>query len=125
MLQNRESLERPRNIFANRVSSTYDVRGEIVTAKDINLDVTESWLKSHDVQYLMLPLMLIGCDEQGTEVTSARIGSITGFKVIDGKLVLPAGTKADLETTYYGDNDYESYVRVKSVKLALDTESLD
>lgn len=111
--------------FANRMSSTYDVKGEIVTAKDINLDVTDSWLKSHDVQYLMLPLMLIGCDEQGAEVTSVRIGSIKGFKVIDGKLVLPAGTKADLETTYYGDNEYESYVRVKSVKLALDTEKLE
>lgn len=110
--------------FANSVNSMYDVKGDIETAKDINLDVTESWLRSHDVQYLILPLMLIGCDEQGTEVTSARIGSFKGFKVVDGKLVLPTGTKAQLETVPYSDNDYDNYVRVKSVRLALDTKKL-
>lgn len=110
--------------FANSVRSMYDVKGEIETAKDITLEVTESWLKSHDVQYLMLPLMLIGCDEQGAEVTSARIGYLKGFNVADGKLVLPAGTKAELETVPYGDNDYDDYIRVKSVRLALDTTKL-
>lgn len=110
--------------FANSVNSMYNVNGEIEAAKDITLEVTESWLKSHDVQYLILPLMLIGCDEQGAEVISARIGSIKGFKVVDGKLLLPAGTKAELETVPYADNDYEDYVRVKTVKLALDTKSL-
>lgn len=111
--------------FANSVNSMYDVKGEIEVAKDINIDVAESWLRSHDVQYLMLPLMLIGCDEQGTEVTSARIGYFKGFKVVDGKLVLPAGTKADLETVAYSDNDYDNYVRVKSVTLALDLKKVD
>ena len=110
--------------FANSVRSMYDVKGEIETAKDITLEVTESWLKSHDVQYLMLPLMLIGCDEQGAEVTSARIGYLKGFNVADGKLVLPAGTKAELETVPYGDNDYDDYILVKSVRLALDTKKL-
>lgn len=110
--------------FANSVNSMYDVKGDIETAKDINLDVTESWLRSHDVQYLILPLMLIGCDEQGTEVTSARIGSFKGFKVVDGKLVLPTGTTAELQTVAYNSNDYENYIQVKSVKLAIDTSKL-
>lgn len=110
--------------FANSVRSVYDVKGEIETAKDITFEVTESWLKSHDVQYLMLPLMLIGCDEQGAEVTSARIGVFKGFKVVDGKLVLPADTKAELATVPYNNNDYDNYIRVKSIKAALDTKQL-
>ena len=79
---------------------------------------------SHVVNYLYLPLMLIGCDEQGSEVTSSRIGYFKGFKVVDGKLMLPAGTKAELEAVPYSNNDYDSYVKVKSVKLAFDTSIL-
>ncbi len=110
--------------FANNVRSVYDVQGEIEAAKDISLEVTDSWLGSHDVQYLILPLMLIGCDEQGAEVTSARIGDFKSFKVVDGKLILPAGTKAELQTVVYGNDDYDRYIRVKSVRLALDTKKL-
>lgn len=110
--------------FANGINAMFTVAGEVEAAKDVTVDVTESWLKSHDVQYLQLPLMLIGCDEQGAEVTRARIGYFKGFKVMDGKVVLPAGTKAELQPVPYNDNDYESYVKVKSVKLGLDTSKL-
>lgn len=110
--------------FANNVNAMFNVNGEVEAARDIPVEVTESWLKSHDVQYLMVPLMLIGLDEQGNETTSARIGSFKGFKVVDGKLLLPAGTKAELQPVPYSDNDYEKYVKVKSVKLGLDTSKL-
>lgn len=110
--------------FANSVNAMFNVNGEVEAARDIPVEVTESWLKSHDVQYLMVPLMLIGLDEQGNEATSARIGSFKGFKVVDGKLLLPAGTKAELQPVPYSDNDYEKYVKVKSVKLGLDTSKL-
>lgn len=108
--------------FANGVRSTFNVDGEIEAAKDITLEVTESWLSSHDVQYLIVPLLLIGCDEGGAEVTSARIGVFKGFKVANGKLILLAGTKAELQTVNYGNNYYNDYIRVKSVRLALDTK---
>lgn len=110
--------------FANNLNAAFTVDGEIETAKNITIEVSESWLKSHDVQYLYVPLLLIGCDEQGTEVTSARIGSFKGFQVIDGKLVLPAGIKAELQTVAYNKNDYDDYIKVRSVKLALDTSKL-
>lgn len=110
--------------FANGLNSAYDVTGEIEVAKDITLDASESWLKSHDVTYISLPLLLVGCDEQGAEVTSARIGVFKGLKEVDGKLILPAGTKAILETTYYNKNEYDNYIQVKSVKLVLDTKQL-
>lgn len=110
--------------FANNLNAVFTVDGEIETAKDITVEVSESWLKSHDVQYLYMPLMLIGCDEQGADVTGVRIGSFKGFQVVDGKLVLPAGIKAELQTVAYNKNDYDNYVKVKSVKLALDTSKL-
>ncbi|MGN0237093.1 MAG: hypothetical protein ACI4AK_03290 [Lepagella sp.] len=110
--------------FANGLNSAYDVAGEVEAATDVALEVSESWLKSHDLEYLNLPLLLVGCDEQGAEVTSTRIGVYKGFKEADGKVILPAGTKAELQTTYYNNNDYENYLRVKSVKLLLDTKSL-
>lgn len=110
--------------FANNLNAVFTVDGEIETAKDITVEVSESWLKSHDVQYLYMPLLLIGCDEQGADVTSVRIGSFKGFQVVDGKLVLPAGIKAELQTVAYNKNDYDNYVKVKSVKLALDTSKL-
>lgn len=110
--------------FANSVNAMFNVDGEVVTAKDVVMEVSNSWLNSHDVNYLMLPLLLIGCDENGAEVTSARIGTFEGFKVVDGKLILPAGTKAELQPVPYGDNDYDSYIKVKTVKLALDTSKL-
>lgn len=110
--------------FANNLNAAFTVDGEIETAKNITIEVSESWLKSHDVQYLYMPLLLIGCDEQGTEVTSARIGTFKGFQVIDGKLVLPAGIKAELQTVAYNKNDYDDYIKVRSVKLALDTSKL-
>lgn len=110
--------------FANNLNAAFNVDGEIETAKNITIEVSESWLKSHDVQYLYMPLLLIGCDEQGTEVTSARIGTFKGFQVIDGKLVLPAGIKAELQTVAYNKNDYDDYIKVRSVKLALDTSKL-
>lgn len=110
--------------FANNLNAAFTVDGEIETAKNITIEVSESWLKSHDVQYLYMPLLLIGCDEQGTEVTSARIGTFKGFQVIDGKLVLPAGIKAELQTVAYNKNDYDGYIKVRSVKLALDTSKL-
>lgn len=110
--------------FANSVNAMFTVDGEVEVARDIMIDVSESWLASHDVNYLVMPLMLIGCDDQGAEVTSARIGSFKGFKVVDGKVVLPAGTKATLESVPYSDNDYDNYVKVKSVKLALDKSRL-
>lgn len=110
--------------FANNVNAVFTVGGEVETAKDISVEVPESWLKSHDVQYLNVPLLLIGCDEQGTEVASTRIGTFKGFQVIDGKLVLPAGIKAELQIVAYNKNDYDNYVKVKSVKLALDTSKL-
>lgn len=110
--------------FANNINAMFTVDGEVEAARDIEVSVTEPWLKSHDVQYLYVPLMLIGCDEQGAEVTSARIGSFKGFKVVDGRLILPAGTKAELQPVPYSNNDYDSYVKVKSVKLGLDTSKL-
>lgn len=110
--------------FANSINAMFNVDGEVEAARDVMVSVTESWLKSHDVQYLNLPLMLVGCNEQGDEVTSARIGYFKGFKVVDGEVVLPAGTKAYLEPVPYADNDYEKYVQVKTVKLALDTSKL-
>lgn len=110
--------------FANNVNAMFNVDGEIETARDVTVEVSESWLKSHDVDYLNLPLMLVGCDEQGADVTGARIGSFKGFKVIDGKIVLPAGTKAELQPVPYSDNDYDNYVKVKTVKLSLDTSKL-
>lgn len=110
--------------FANNVNSVYVVDGEVETAKDVNIEVSESWLKSHDVQYLYVPLLLIGCDDQGVEVTSARIGSFKGLQIIDGKLVLPTGIKAELQTVAYNKNAYDNYVKVKSVKLTLDTSKL-
>lgn len=110
--------------FANNVNAVFTVGGEVETAKDVTIDVTESWLKSHDVEYLYVPLLMVGCDEQGVEVTKDRIGYFKGFKVIDSKVVLPAGTKAELETVAYNKNDYESYTKVKSVKLALDTSKI-
>lgn len=110
--------------FANNLNAAFTVDGEIETAKNITIEVSESWLKSHDVQYLYVPLLLIGCDEQGTEVTSARIGSFKGLQVVDGKLVLPAGIKAELQTVAYNKNDYDDYIKVRSIKLALDTSKL-
>lgn len=110
--------------FANNVRAVFNVAGEVEAARDLPVEVTESWLKSHDVNYTFIPLMLTGCDEQGAEVTSARIGSFKGFKVVDGKLILPAGTKAELQTVPYNKNDYDNYVKVKSVKLTLDTSKL-
>lgn len=110
--------------FANNLNAAFTVDGEIETAKNITIEVSESWLKSHDVQYLYVPLLLIGCDEQGTEVTSARIGFFKGLQVVDGKLVLPAGIKAELQTVAYNKNDYDDYIKVRSIKLALDTSRL-
>lgn len=110
--------------FANNLNAVFTVNGEIEAARDITIEVSESWLKSHDVQYLRLPLMLVGCDGQGVEVTAARIGSFKGFQAVDGKLVLPAGTKAELQTVPYNHNDYDDYILVKSVKPALDTSKL-
>lgn len=110
--------------FANNLNAAFTVDGEIETAKNITIEVSESWLKSHDVQYLYVPLLLIGCDEQGTEVTSARIGTFKGLQVVDGKLVLPTGIKAELQTVAYNKNDYDDYIKVRSVKLALDTSKL-
>ena len=110
--------------FANGLNSAYTVNGEVVAAKDVAFDVSESWLKSHDVDYLMLPLMLTGLDKQGAELTSVRIGSFKGFKVADGKVILPAGTKAELQDTYYNKNDYDNLSRVKSVALTVDTKPL-
>lgn len=110
--------------FANNLNAAFTVDGEIEVAKNITIEVSESWLKSHDVQYLYMPLLLLGCDEQGTEVTSARIGVFKGFQVIDGKLVLPDGIKAELQTVAYNTNDYDNYIKVRSVKLALDTSKL-
>lgn len=110
--------------FANSINAVFIVGGDIEAAKDIAIEVSESWLKSHDVQYSHLPLLLVGCDEQGTEVTSAKIGIFKGLQAIDGKLVLPAGSKAELQTVAYNSNDYDNYIQVKSVKLALDTSKL-
>lgn len=110
--------------FANNVNAMFTVDGEVEAARDIAVNVSESWLKSHDVQYLYLPLMLVGCNEQDAEVTRARIGSFKGFQVVDGKLVLPAKTKAELQPVPYSDNDYDNYIQVKSVKLTLDTSKL-
>lgn len=110
--------------FANNVNAMFTVDGEVEAARDIAVNVSESWLKSHDVQYLYLPLMLVGCNEQNAEVTRARIGSFKGFQVVDGKLVLPAKTKAELQPVPYSDNDYDNYIQVKSVKLTLDTSKL-
>lgn len=110
--------------FANNLNAVFTVNGEVEAARDITIEVSESWLKSHDVQYLWLPLMLVGCDGQGVEVTAARIGSFKGFQVVDDKLVLPAGTKAELQTVPYNHNDYDDYILVKSVKPALDTSKL-
>lgn len=110
--------------FANNVNAMFTVDGEVESAGDITINVSESWLKSHDVQYLYLPLMLVGCNEQNAEVTRARIGSFKEFKVVDGKLVLPAKTKAELQPVPYSDNNYDNYIQVKSVKLALDTSKL-
>lgn len=110
--------------FANNLNAVFTVNGEIEAARDITIEVSESWLKSHDVQYLYLPLMLVGCDGQGVEVTATRIGSFKGFQAVDGNLVLPAGTKAELQTVPYNNNDYDDYIRVKSVKPALDTSKL-
>lgn len=111
--------------FANNVNAVFAVDGEVEVAKNITIEVTEAWLKSHDVQYLYVPLLLIGCDEQGAEVTSVRIGCFQKcFQVVDGKLVLPAGIKAELQTVSYNKNGYDDYIKVKSVKLALDTSKL-
>lgn len=110
--------------FANNVNAVFTVSGEVEAARDITIDVTESWLRSHDVEYLYVPLLMIGCDEQREEITKDRIGYFKGFKVIEGKVVLPAGTKAELETVAYNKNDYENYTKVKSVKLALDTTKI-
>ena len=67
---------------------------------------------------------MVGCDEKGVEVTKNRIGYFEGFKVIDGKVVLPAGTNAELETVAYNNNYFENYTKVKSVKLTLDTSKM-
>ncbi|MDE7181188.1 MAG: hypothetical protein K2N88_08345 [Muribaculaceae bacterium] len=107
------------------LNSVFDVNGEIEAVRDVSIDVTEPWLKSHDVQYLFLPLLLIGCDENGAEVTKDRIGCFSKcFKVVDGKVVLPAGSKAELQTVSYNKNSYEDYVKVKTVKLSLDVSKM-
>ncbi|MDE6290716.1 MAG: hypothetical protein K2M16_04225 [Muribaculaceae bacterium] len=110
--------------FANNVNAVFTIGGEVEAAKDVTIEVTESWLRSHNVEYLYVPLLMIGCDEQEAEVTKNRIGYFKGFKVIDGKVVLPSGNKAELETVAYNKNDYDNYTKVKSVKLTLDTSKI-
>lgn len=111
--------------FGNSVKFIFKVNGEVEAAKDVAIEVSESWLRSHDVEYLYLPLMMVGCDEQGVEVTKERIGCFNKcFKIVDGKVVLPSGTKAELETVAYNNNNYDDYIKVKTVKLALDTSRL-
>lgn len=110
--------------IANNVNAVFSVAGDIETARDVTIDVTEAWLKSHDVTYLYLPLMLSGCDGEGLEVTSCRIGYFKGLTVVDGKVILPQGVKAVLQTVAYNRNQYEDWIKVKSVKLTLDTSRL-
>ncbi|MDE6459289.1 MAG: hypothetical protein K2K52_00450, partial [Paramuribaculum sp.] len=107
--------------FANGVNSVFNVNGEVEAAKDVTIEVTESWLKSHNVEYLYVPLLIVGYDEQGAEVTKDRIGCFKGFTVVGGKVVLPSGTKAELQTVAYNKNKYDDYIKVRAVKLALDT----
>lgn len=110
--------------FANNVNVVFAVGGEVEAARDVAIEVTESWLKSHNVEYLYVPLLMAGCDAQGAEVSKDRIGYFKGLKVVDGKVVLPAGTKAELQTVAYNKNDYDDYAKVKSVRLVLDTSKL-
>lgn len=111
--------------FANSVNAVFNVNGEVEAAKDVVIEVSEEWLKSHNVEYLYLPLLMVGCDEQGAEVTKDRIGCFSKcFKIVDGKVVLPSGTKAELQTVAYNKNSYDDYKKVKTVKLSLDTSKM-
>ena len=110
--------------FGNSVNAVFIVNGEVEAAGNVAIDVTESWLKSHNVEYIFVPLVIIGCDEQGAEVTKDRIGCFKGFSVVDGKLVLPSGTKAELQTVAYNKNSFDNYKKVKTLKLSLDTSKL-
>ena len=111
--------------FGNSVNAVFIVKGDVEAGKDIAIEVSESWLRSHDVEYLYLPLMLVGYDEQGVEVTKERIGCFNKcFKIVDGKVVLPSGSKAELQTVAYNKNSYDDYIKVKTVKLSLDTSKL-
>ncbi len=109
--------------FANGVNSVFNVNGEVEAAKDVAIEVTESWLRSHNIEYLYVPLLIVGYDEQGEEVTKDRIGCFKGFTVVDGKVVLPSGTKAELQTVAI-NNKYDDYIKVKTIKLALDTSKM-
>lgn len=111
--------------FGNGVNAVFKVNGEVEAAKDVTIEAPESWLKSHDVTYLSIPLLLVGYDEQGAEVTKDRIGCFNKcFKIVDGKVVLPSGSKAELQTVTYNKNSYDDYIKVKTVKLSLDTSKM-
>ena len=110
--------------FGNSINAVFVVNGEVTAAKDVVIEVSESWLKQHNVEYLYLPLLIVGCDAQGAEVTKDRIGCFKGFTVVDNKVVLPSGTKAELQTTAYNKNKFDDYKKVASVKLALDTSKM-
>lgn len=110
--------------FANNLNAMFNVDGRIVTVKEIPFEVTESWLNSHDLEYVYLPVMLAGFDDQGVEVTTARIGTIKGLQVKEGKPVLPSGAAVELQPVSYSVNDYDKYAKVATVRIVIDESTL-